>query len=153
MAIKTGISTSGGAKLKAVLDKAEKNRAAKVKVGYIGDRYPGGEGLAQVAAAHNFGVPGAGIPERPFFSQSAHIMRQELPRVLLRTIDPSTLTVSHREAQVIGRWAIGIIEDRARALQEPPNAPYTLERKTGDSPLVDTGRLAAGASFDLQQGR
>ena len=80
-------------------------------------------------------------------------MREDLPRVLLRTIDPSTLTVSHREAQVIGRWAIGIIEDRARALQEPPNAPYTLERKEGDNPLIDSGRLAAGASYDLEQGR
>ena len=153
MPIKTGISTKGGDKLKAILAKAEKNRASKVKVGYQGAKYADGTSLAAVAAIHNYGVPQQGIPERPFFSQAVSIMRQELPGILLHTIDPKTLTVAEGEARVIGAWATGIIEDRAKALRLPPNTPYTLQRKEGDNPLVDSGRLADGATYDLEQGR
>ena len=153
MPIKTGISTKGGDKLKAILAKAEQARRSKIKVGYMGDRYADGTPLAQVAAANNYGIPGAGIPERPFFSQSVSVMREELPRVLLRTIDPATLTVSEGEARVIGAWAAGIIRERALALKQPPNTPYTLKQKEGQNPLVDTSRLATGATYDLEQRR
>ena len=67
MPIKTGISTKGGDKLKAILAKAEQNRASKAKVGFMGGKYPDGTSLAAVAAAQNYGVPEQGIPERPFF--------------------------------------------------------------------------------------
>ena len=154
MPIKTGITTKGGDKLKAILAKAEqgKGRVSKIKVGYMGnDRYPDGTPLVSVAVGQNFGEPGRGIPERPFFSQAASIMRQDLPGILLHTIDPKTLTIGPGEARVIGAWAIGIIQERALALKLPPNAASTLAEKQGNNPLVDTGKLASGATYDYQE--
>ena len=151
MPIKTGITTKGGERLKAILAKAEQSRVSKIKVGYMGnDKYPDGTPLVSVAVGQNFGEPKAGIPERPFFSQAASIMRQDLPGILLHTIDPKTLTVGPGEARVIGAWAIGIIQERALALKLPPNAASTLAEKQGNNPLVDTGKLATGATYDYQ---
>ena len=153
MPIKTGITSKGGERIKAILSKAEqgKGRVSRIKVGYMGsDKYPDGTPLVSVAVGQNFGEPGRGIPERPFFSQAAHIMRQDLPGLLVRTIDPKTLTVAEGEARVIGAWAIGIIQERALALKLPPNAASTLAEKQGNNPLVDTGKLATGATYDFQ---
>ena len=143
------LRTTGGDKLKAIMAKAEQARRSKIKVGYMGGSYPDGTSLAAVAAAQNYGVPGQGIPERPFFSQSVGTMREELPRLLVKTIDPKTLTVSDAEGRVIGRWAANIIRQRIADLNQPPNAPSTLKEKKGDSPLVDTGRLADGVTWEL----
>ena len=153
MPIRTSLKTSGGDKLKAILAKAEQSRRSKIRVGYTGSTYPDGTSLAAVAAAQNFGSPERGIPERPFFGQAVSVMRQDLPRILARTVDPATLTVSTGEARVIGDWAVGIIQERALGLKLPPNTPYTLKQKQGNNPLLDTGRLATGATHDLEQGR
>ena len=150
MPIKTSITTKGGDKLKAILAKAEQARRSKAKVGFIGGQYPSGESLAAVAAAQNYGVPEQGIPERPFFGQAVSVMRQDLPRILARTVDPATLTVSEKEGRIIGRWAVNVIQDRIADLSQPPNAPSTLKEKKGDSPLVDTGRLSAGVTYELE---
>ena len=77
-------------------------------------------------------------------------MRQDLPRILARTIDPATLTVSEKEGRIIGRWAVNVIQDRIAALNQPPNAPSTLAEKKGDNPLLDTGRLHAGVTYELE---
>ena len=123
MPIKTSISSKGGAKLKAVLDKAEQARRSKVKVGFMGGKYPDGTPDAVVAAANEYGL--GGLPERPFFRQSVAIMQQDLPRVLPRFIDPSTLTVSHREGNMIGAWAADVIKAalptcKSRRTARPP---------------------------------
>ena len=150
MPIKTGISTKGGDKLKAILAKAEQARRSKAKVGFIGGQYPDGTSLAEVAAVQNYGSPEQGIPERPFFGQAVSVMRQDLPRVLLKVVDPATLTVSEKEGRIIGRWAVNVIRQRIADLEQPPNAPSTLKEKEGKNPLVDSGTLSAGVTFELR---
>lgn len=67
----TTLHITGGAALKAALKKiAEKVADSRsVSVGFMENaKYPDGTPVAMVAAIHNFGAPGAGIPPRPFFS-------------------------------------------------------------------------------------
>ena len=130
------------------MDKAEQARRSKVKVGFMGGKYPDGTPDAVVAAANEYGL--GGLPERPFFRQSVAIMQQELPRVLPRYIDQKTLTVSHREANLIGAWAADVIKGRIADLQDPPNSPATLAAKQGDSPLQDTGHLGDAVSWEVE---
>ena len=72
MPFTTTLKTTGGAKLKAVLDRAEKAKSARakqIKVGFFSDaEYPNGLKIAAVAAVNEYGLGSA--PERPFFRQS-----------------------------------------------------------------------------------
>ena len=148
MAITSGIRTSGGAKLKAVLAKAEQPRRSRVTVGiFAGSKYPDGTSVALVGALHEFGL-GPRLPERPWFRQSIAELESDLPRKLRDILDPATLTVSTIEAVRIGEYAKSVIQGRIRDLQEPANAPSTLKLKEGDSPLVDTGQLHDAVDYE-----
>ena len=76
MAFTTTVSTKGGAKLKAVLAQAEKQRAKKIKVGFFStSEYEDGTKVATGAAIQEYGL--AGNPERPFFRQAIAELEQE----------------------------------------------------------------------------
>ena len=153
MAFSTNVTTKGGAKLKAVLAKAEKNngKRTRIKVGFQGG-LPDAEGTtpANTAALQEFGDPGRNIPERPFFRQAIGDMEQQLPAVVQRAVRPDALEIGHREAGIIGDWAVGVIQEHIVDLKDPENAPYTLSRKQGDNPLLDTGKMVNDVSWELE---
>ena len=155
MAFTTNVTSKGGDKLKAALAKAEKNngKRTRIKVGFQGGQ-PDADGntSANIAAIQEFGDPRRGIPERPFFRQSISEMAQELPAVVQRAVKPSgKLEIGKREARIIGDWAVDVVQDHIVDLKVPENAPYTLSRKQGENPLVDTGKMVNDVSWELER--
>ena len=152
MAFTTTLKTSGGAKLKAILDKAEKAKAARakqIKVGFFSTaEYDDGTKIAGIAAVNEFGL--ANVPERPFMRQAAAILEDKLPGKLKGIIDPATLTVDAAAADKIGEYAVEVVKERIVDLKEPPNTPSTLMQKRGDVPLVDTGEMLAAVDYEAE---
>ena len=152
MAFTSSVKITGGAKLKAVLAKAEQQRKKKIKVGFFPSaKYDDADAtpVALVAAIQEFGL--AGNPERPFFRQSIAQLEQDLGRRLARILDPKTMTVSASDAEEIGRYAVGVVQDHIQSLRDPANAASTIELKDGkNNPLVDSGRLHDSADYQAE---
>ena len=151
MAFTTGVKTTGGKKLEAVLKKAEQARAKKIKVGFFSDKkYDDANQtpVAVTAAVNEFGL-GTGTPERPFFRQSIAQLEQELGKKLAGILDPTTMDVSAADAAEIGRFAVGIIQGRIQDLKDPPNTPATIRQKGSSNPLVDTGELHNAVDWEV----
>ena len=160
MAIKARVTTRGGKKIQKVLDDAAKKRKQPtVEVGFFSTaRYSdtksglngGGKRephyVATVAAWQEFGTTN-GIPERPFFRQSIAIMEKELPGVLRKLVDPTTMLVTERDAGLIGEYAKGVIQERIIDLDQPPNAARTIAEKGSSNPLIDEGVMLGSVSY------
>ena len=151
MAFTTNVSTKGGDKMKAIMDRAERNRNRKIKVGiFPSSEYPDGEKVANIGAIQEFGSPDANIPERPFFRQAIAEIERDLPKQMRGIIDPQTMEISEHNAARIGRFAADIIRTRIRDLRNPANSAFTLSRKQGENPLVDTGELEAAIDYEVE---
>lgn len=139
--IGVNVKTKGGAKLKAALKKAQKEQGIHgVEVGFFeNSRYPDGSSVVVAAALNEFGTET--IPERPALRQANVRLYRELPELLKKRIDSQTMTVDVRLANEIGNKAQDLIRESIEGLSEPPNAPSTIESKSGSNPLVDTGRM------------
>ena len=154
MAFTTGVQIKGGKKLEAVLKKAEKNkgkRKKEIKVGFFPSaKYDDKDAtpVAVVAAISEFGR--GHVPERPFFRRSIAELEDGLPKQLRGILDPETMTVSAADAAKIGAYAVGIIQDQIRAMQDPPNAPATIKRKGSDSPLQDTDKMLDSVDYEVE---
>ena len=143
MAFTSSARITGGHKLKAVLDRAEKNkgkRVKEIKVGFFPDaEYPDGTKIAAVAAINEYGLGSA--LERPFFRQAIAEIERDLPKAMRGIINPETMEISERNAARIGSFAAGIIRARIQDLRYPPNAESTVILKGGSNPLVDSGEM------------
>ena len=154
MAFTTGVKITGGKKIEAILKKAEQNKGKRVgelKVGFFPSaKYPDADqtSVATIAAIQEFGL-GTGTPERPFFRQSIAIIEEGLPKQLKGLIDPTTMTVDAATAGRIGAFAVGVIQDRIRAFQDPANAPATIKSKGSDSPLQDTDKMLNSVDYEV----
>ena len=160
MAIKARVTTRGGKKIQKVLDDAAKKRKQPtVEVGFFSTaRYSdtksglngGGKRephyVATVAAWQEFGTTN-GVPERPFFRQSIAIMEKDLPGVLRKIVDPTTMLVTERDAGLIGEYAKGVIQERIIDLDQPPNAARTIAEKGSSNPLIDEGVMLGSVSY------
>ena len=153
MAFTSSVQIKGGAKMRAVLDRAEKAKSARkkqIKVGFFSDaEYPDGTKVAAVAAINEYGL--GDNPERPFFRQSIAELEKGLPKELRGIIDPQTMTVSAADADRIGSFAVSIIRGRIQDLKDPPNAASTVILKRGKSnPLVDTGEMRDAVGWEAE---
>ena len=99
--------------------------------------------LATIAAANEFGTQH--IPERSFLratvDANAASYGQDLDAAVQAHIDGETpLPVGLAR---LGARVEGDVKQYMTDLQDPPNAPATIERKGSSNPLIDTGRLRA----------
>ena len=151
MGFSTNVRTTGGKKLEAALKKAEAARKTKVRVGFFSTaKYEDGQPVAEIAAIQEFGAPGAGIPERPFFRQSIAIIEEGLPRQLRGIVNPETMDLDAAAAARVGAWAAGVIRDRIAAFQDPPNSETSILAKGKDDPLVLTGKMRDSVSYETE---
>ena len=153
MSFITHAKITGGHKLKATLDRAEKNkgkRAKEIRVGFFPSaEYDNGLKIAAVATVNEYGLGSA--PERPFFRQAIFELEKGLPKELRGIIDPQTMDVSAADAAKIGAYAVGIIRGRIQDLRDPPNAPRTVILKRGkNNPLVDSGEMRDSVDFQVE---
>lgn len=105
--------------------------------------------LVEVAAAHEFGAPAAGIPQRSFIRGTVDAKRAEIAakqtalakQIVEAELDPRA-ALERLGASVAGMMQVRIAEGIA-----PPNAPATIARKGSDKPLVDKGQLRGALTW------
>lgn len=90
-----------------------------------------------------------GIPERPFLSQSFLINRSVYKRMMAKHVARLMRgeTTTSPVLNIFGRRLRRDIRMSIKNWTEPVNAPYTVERKGKNDPLMDTGRMYDGVSF------
>ena len=138
-----------------LLQELTKRIGKHVVVGFTADagNYPDGTPVTDVAAIHEFGAPGAGIPERSFLrstmDQNVEKYAKALERALTDIADGKGDDVERVLAQ-LGAKAEGDIKLKIRNLRTPPNAPSTIRQKGSSNPLIDTGQMRQAVTFEVR---
>ena len=176
MALKARVTRRGGKKLQKLLKEAGKSGVTRVEVGFFSTaKYEDGTPVAAVAAWNEFGTgphtirakPGKvlafagsdgnlvfaksvehpGIPERPFFRRAIAEIESGLPKILKQGINPETMVVDQRLADLVGAYAQGQVQDSIILLRDPPNSPSTIRAKQSSNPLFDSGFMKASVTW------
>lgn len=112
---------------------------AHVNVGVLG----GGE-IADIAAIHEFGAPGAGIIKRSFIRFTMKDREKDIAKVLTKVgtaVLKDTMTVE-RALDVLGLWVQGAIKRSiTKKLIVQQLKPGTIAAKGSTTALLDTGQL------------
>lgn len=93
------------------------------------------------------------IPERSFLRSGFDANHEKilkdteevLPDVLI-----GTLSVE-QYAKLVGLQLASSIKEYARDLKSPPNHPFTVQQKKSANPLVDTGRMINGITYEVKK--
>lgn len=143
---------SGGDKLQAYLEELAGNLAKgdELKVGFLeGSTYPDGTSVPYVAAIQEFGSPAENIPPRPYFrnmiAENAPDWGDDITKVLKATNYDGNQTLS-----LMGERINGQLQDSIRNTNDPRNAASTIAKKGFDNPLIDTGHLLSGSSYEVK---
>ena len=141
-----------------LLRRAHKGGNQTVRVGILADQpkkeHGGGVGklsLVEVAALHEFGAPGAGIPQRSFVRAAVdehrsdiHALQERLAGQILRgEIDEKAAL------ERLGAFVAGLMQRRIAAGIAPALNPETVARKGSSTPLVDTGQLRSSITWKV----
>jgi hypothetical protein len=89
------------------------------------------------------------IPSRPFMQQSLPKMRENIANVV---IGIKAKNLDYKLAQ-IGDVMAYSIEQSIWTGNFVENAPYTLARKNGDTPLVDTGAMVNDITHEVRRAK
>ena len=122
-----------------------------LRVGFLeGARYPDGTPVAQVAFWNEFGTRTA--PVRSFFRD---MIAKCSPR--WGAAIAANLRATNFDGDVtLQRMGVGIQDQLTRSIVDfttPGNAPYTIQQKGFDKPLIDTGVMQRSVGFDIQNPR
>lgn len=114
--------------------------------------------LIEVAIVNEFGgfgPQGNEIPKRSFIrgwvDESRKEIEQRMAQFLIAEVRQGGLARFHMAMPLglTGIWAQGMIQKRISDRIPPPNAPYTIEKKGSDVPLIDTGQLRSAISWKV----
>lgn len=98
---------------------------------------------ADLAAELHFGS--ATIPSRPFLDEALTKEQKKLNAALKEQIEKET-----PNWEKVGTMAVGVVQEFVRSdhyKTTVPNAPFTIEQKGSDTPLIDGGDLINSLSF------
>jgi phage gpG-like protein len=99
--------------------------------------------LVKIGAAHEFGAPKKGIPERPFIRPSYDKNKEALQNIIeneYTKIITGKVTVRLSLGR-IGEWMKAKTQKQIRDLTSPPLSEKTIARKKSTKLLIDTGQL------------
>lgn len=126
--------------------------ARVVKVGWPqGKAEADGTPLAMIAAVHEFGDPERGIPERSSLRSSMQENAQKyvrLNKLNLVSILRGGLTADEALGQ-LGEMAKSDVQVKIRSGDFVPLKPATVARKGSSKPLIDSGQLVQGVSYEV----
>ena len=100
---------------------------------------------AQNGALQNFGNDK--IPPRPWLVPGVESGTQDIIDTVASGIE-SNMPMEQVLNQV-GAVAAGATQQYITDLKDPPNAPYTIEKKGSDNPLIDTGSMRASVTWKI----
>lgn len=142
---------SGGKKFAAALQELVRNlsKSRSVKVGFLaGSTYPDGTPVAMIAAIHNYGAPRAGIPPRPFFSNTIAQKRSEWPGAVQGLLKANNFDTK-KTLQLMGEAIKSQIQQGIRDTNSPPLKPATIRRKGFSKPLISSGQLINSVNYEV----
>jgi len=138
--------TAPGEGVEAWIDLARRHPKSTIKVGILSGtgEHPNashGQTMAEVGWWNEFGT--TRIPERPFLRTGLReqndkyrlILKKGLKKIL---VGESTDT---KILALLGAVAVSDVQAKIVAVNSPPNADLTQEKKGSSSPLIDTGAL------------
>ena len=130
-------------------------KQATVHIGVIDDGSRDGGDLtnAELAAIHEFGAPGANIPERSFI-RSTFDTNQAKYRDLLKRLGKAVLLKRQSVVDALGILGATMAADIKKRVTSgphipPPLAAATARRKGSDRPLVDTGQMINAVTWKV----
>lgn len=134
--------------LSAALSKY-KEMNASVRVGVLENAtYPDGTPVAMVAFWNEYGTKRS--PVRAFFRTTVSEQKKNW------VLSVQNLMKMHNDPkQVMGLIGVNIQEQLVHSINtwsDPPNAPYTIEKKGFDAPLRDTTRMSKSISIEIGEG-
>jgi len=100
---------------------------------------------AQNGALQNFGNDK--IPARPWLIPGVQSATADIVDTIADALE-SGITPDQTLNQ-IGAIAAGATQQYITDLRTPPNAPYTIEKKGSDNPLIDTGSMRASVTWKV----
>ena len=140
-------------KLDRILDRVMSTPKYEVLVGYpagSGKHEGGNITNATLAAIHDLGAPGAGIPERRFLRQSVENRRKPYTKQLaadLRRAYAGEMTVENANERLALAAEAGVkMEISHPSPAFVPLKPATIKRKGSSVPLIDEGQLRSSAT-------
>lgn len=140
----------------ALLARARAMRDAKVRVGILADtpkrERTGRSGkftLAQVAYVHEFGAPGANIPQRSFIRATCDLNRgaiAALQEALAAQVLQGT-TEPRAALDLLGAKVASMMQVRIASNIPPPLKPATIKRKGSSVALINTGQIRSSITW------
>lgn len=122
-----------------------------VRVGFLESaRYANGTPVAQVAAWNEFGTETA--PPRPFFRG---MIQQRSPRwgnALGQIVEQQNYD-ARRSLSLLGEAIAGQLQRSINEFTDPPNAPYTIEKKGFNKPLIDKSWMIRSVDWQVMSDR
>ena len=130
-------------RIREIQRKLAQNKEVAVGLPADSGNHPDGMSMVRLGAIHEFGAPGAGIPERSFLRVPLRSAQDELASVfkkLMQQVQSGDLTFDQALNQ-LGAKGASISQEAISAGIDPANAPATVAAKGSSRPLVDTGAL------------
>lgn len=132
-------------KLGKMADKAVDH---SLSVGFInGATYPDGKSVASVAYFNEFGTDK--IPSRPFFRR---MIAKESPTwggKLVGAVKHTNFNFK-KSMELLANDVEGALRQSIIETNDPPNAPYTIEKKGFNKPLIDTSLMIKSITSEVK---
>lgn len=114
-------------------------------------------GNAEIGLIHEFGSAAAGIPPRSFLRMPLEHEQKKLTDFAGSTVARNKFDKQDFKGflQLLGIVGVEIVQKAFETRgfgQWAPNAPYTVERKGSNQPLIDTGQLRRSIMNDVSEG-
>jgi phage gpG-like protein len=161
--VAVSVKVLGGDKWRGVLEKYVADGSPLVKVGilegstYSGESTAAGMPVAAIAAIHEFGAPGAGIPARSFMRSTVAEKQDEWAKAA-----GEYLKGGHGDARaaltLVGEMASRDMQEKIESGIGPALTVATITSKAmrkgraanNALPLVDTGTLQESISYEVE---
>jgi phage gpG-like protein len=114
-------------------------------------RYDNGLSVVEVAAIHEYGAPGANIPERSFIRAPFEGNPSDLKKITKKLARAVLGGMPMSQAMgLLGEWGVAKIRRYVSVGGNlAPLKPSTIKRKKSSKPLIDTGRLMNAVSYEV----
>ena len=134
--------------LDAVLQKL-KLQFGTLEVGFYkgSAKYKGGKDVTTVARDNDQGTKR--IPERPFMIPAGNKAANKTINITVGSI--ASGMDEQQALSKAGELFVGFIQKEITNLKEPPNSPYTIEKKGSSNPLIDTGLMRSKVEWKFKK--
>ena len=140
--------------MKAALDKiaAKLDKGGTVKIGFLeGSTDTDGMSLPLKAALNEFGHEHNGVvtPPRPFMRQMVAAKADEWPGAIAGLLKSTNYDVDATLTKT-GAGVAKQLKETILDFWDPPLSPVTIAKKGSDKPLIETGDMINGVSFEVK---